>query len=93
MKMTEVTEKKKTNPKTRVGVVVSNKMEKTAVVKVDSRSPHRVFKKIVTSSKRFYIHDEKNEVNIGDRVKIEETRPLSSLKRWRLKEIIEKSVG
>ncbi|VAX15511.1 SSU ribosomal protein S17p (S11e) [hydrothermal vent metagenome] len=77
--------------KSRTGVVVSDKMHKTAVVSVQRRSPHPVFKKIITTSKRYYVHDENNQLNIGDRVRIVETRPLSKLKRWRLGELLEKA--
>lgn len=73
--------------KTRIGVVVSDKMDKTIVVAVDRRVPHPVFKKIVTKTTKFYAHDDKEEANIGDQVVIEETRPLSKLKRWRLVEV------
>lgn len=76
--------------KTRIGLVVSDKMDKSAVVKVERRVPHPVFKKIVTKSKRYYVHDEKNEMKTGDRVKIVETRPMSKLKRWRLGEVLAK---
>ena len=85
--------KKRGNPKTRVGVVVSDKMEKSAVVRVERRVPHPLFKKIVTRSKKYHVHDERNELRVGDRVKIVETRPLSKLKRWRLGEVIEKKKG
>ena len=77
--------------KQRVGEVVSNKMTKTIVVRVERRFPHPKFKKIVTSYKKFYAHDEKSEAKVGDRVRIEETRPLSKLKTWRLVEIIERN--
>ncbi|MBF0170134.1 MAG: 30S ribosomal protein S17 [Nitrospinae bacterium] len=86
-------EERRTNPKTRVGVVVSTKMDKTAVVNVERRVPHPVFKKVVTRSKRYYVHDANNELAEGDRVKIVETRPLSKLKRWLVAEVLEKSVG
>lgn len=74
--------------KTRVGVVVSNKMEKTIVVEHIARVPHPKFNKIVKRSKKYYVHDEKGEAAIGDRVRIIETRPVSKLKRWALAEII-----
>ncbi|MCB1211733.1 MAG: 30S ribosomal protein S17 [Verrucomicrobiales bacterium] len=74
--------------KTRVGVVVSDKMNKTIVVEVERRVPHPKFKKIVRRSSRFHAHDEKEEAKIGDKVRITETRPLSKLKRWRLEEIL-----
>jgi small subunit ribosomal protein S17 len=73
--------------KTRVGTVVSDKMDKTIVVEVERRVPHAKFKKIVRKTSTFYAHDEKGEASIGDKVLIEETRPLSKLKRWRLVEI------
>ena len=74
--------------KTRVGVVVSNKMDKTLVVEHIARVPHPRFNKIVKRSKRYYVHDEENQGQIGDRVRIVETRPLSKLKRWSLAEVI-----
>jgi len=76
------------NRKTRVGVVISNKMDKTLVVEHVARVPHPRFKKIVKKSKKYYVHDEKGEAAIGDRVRIVETRPLSKLKRWSLAEIL-----
>lgn len=74
--------------KTRVGEVISDKMDKTIVVKTITRVPHPLFGKIVKQVKKFHVHDEKNEAKIGDRVSIMETRPLSRLKRWRLVEVI-----
>ena len=79
------------NRKERVGEVVSNKMAKTIVVRVERRFPHPQFKKIVTSYKKFYAHDEKNAAKIGDTVRIEETRPLSKLKHWRLVEVLDRA--
>ena len=73
--------------KTRVGTVVSDKMNKTIVVEYIARVPHPKFKKIVKKSKKFYAHDEKSEAKVGDRVRITETRPMSKTKRWRLVEI------
>jgi small subunit ribosomal protein S17 len=78
--------------KQRTGEVVSNKMTKTIVVRVERRFPHPQYKKIVTSYKKFYAHDEKAEAKIGDTVRIEETRPLSKLKRWKLIEVVERAV-
>jgi small subunit ribosomal protein S17 len=78
------------NRKERVGEVISNKMTKTIVVQVERRFSHPRYKKVVTSYKKFYAHDEKNEAKPGDRVRIEETRPLSKLKRWRLVQVVEK---
>jgi small subunit ribosomal protein S17 len=74
--------------KTRVGEVVSDKMDKTIVVKVVTRVPHPRFRKIVKQSTKFHAHDEKNEAREGDRVTIAECRPLSKQKRWRLVEIL-----
>lgn len=77
--------------KTRTGEVIGDKMSKTIVVRVERRFPHAKFKKVVTGYKKFYAHDEKSEAKVGDRVRIEETRPLSKLKRWRLVEIVERA--
>ena len=78
--------------KERVGEVIGNKMNKTIIVRVERRYPHPKFKKVVTGYKKFYAHDEKNDAKVGDRVRIEETRPLSKLKRWRLVEVVERAV-
>jgi small subunit ribosomal protein S17 len=72
--------------KMRRGVVVSNKMQKTVVVKVDRTIRHPRYEKVVTRSKKYYAHDESNSLQVGDRVTIMETRPLSKLKRWRVVE-------
>ena len=74
--------------KTRVGVVTSDKMNKTIVVEVERRVPHPRFKKIVRRTSKFHAHDEKEEAKIGDKVRIMETRPLSKTKRWRLLEVL-----
>jgi small subunit ribosomal protein S17 len=74
--------------KTRVGVVVSNKMNKTLVVEHVARVPHPRFNKIVKRSKKYYVHDEKGEAQIGDKVRIVETKPVSKLKCWALQEIL-----
>ena len=74
--------------KTRVGEVVSNKMNKTVVVETITRVPHAKFGKITKQVKRFHVHDEENKAQIGDTVRIMETRPLSKTKRWRLVEIV-----
>jgi len=81
----------KSNRKERFGEVVSNKMAKTIVVRVERRFPHPQFKKIVKTYKKFYAHDEKAEAKIGDLVVIQETRPMSKLKRWKLIEIVERN--
>ncbi len=77
--------------KTRVGVVVSNKMDKTVVVAIKERVKHPLYGKIVNRTKTFKAHDEKNECGIGDTVRVVETRPLSKDKRWRVVEIVEKA--
>ena len=77
--------------KERVGDVVSNKMNKTIVVRVERRFRHPRFKKVVTAYSKFYAHDEKNEAKVGDRVRIQETRPLSKTKSWRLVEVVERT--
>ena len=77
--------------KTRVGKVVSDKMDKTIVVAIEDNVKHPLYKKIVKRTYKLKAHDEKNECNIGDTVKVMETRPLSKDKRWRLVEIIEKA--
>ena len=87
------TVEKRGTRKERVGDVISNKMAKTIVVRVQRRFPHPRFKKVVTAYSKFYAHDEKAEAKIGDVVRIEETRPLSRLKRWRLVAVVEKSSG
>ena len=77
--------------KERIGVVLSNKMDKSITVTVKWKEKHPVYGKFVSKTKKFHAHDEKNECNIGDTVRIMETRPLSKLKRWRLTEIIERA--
>src|SRR6266511_5386065 len=77
--------------KERVGNVIADKMNKTIVVRVERRFRHARFKKVVTAYSKFYAHDEKNEAKVGDRVRIQETRPLSKTKTWRLVEIVERN--
>jgi len=77
--------------KTLIGEVVSTKMAKTIVVEVRRQKAHPFYKRVVSRSKKFYAHDENGTAHLGDFVKIEETRPLSKLKRWQLKEIIQRS--
>lgn len=77
--------------KTRVGTVVSDKMDKTVVVEVERRVKHPLYGRIVRRSNKFKAHDENNSARVGDRVRIMETRPLSKEKRWRVVEIIEKA--
>ena len=81
----------RTHRKTRIGIVVSNKMQKSIVVKIERRVPHPVYKKYRLRSTKLMAHDEKNDASIGDTVKIMETRPLSARKCWRLVEIIERA--
>lgn len=77
--------------KTKIGVVVSNKMEKSISVMVERRIQHPIYGKSVKLSRKFLAHDEKNECTVGDKVRIMETRPLSKRKRWRLVEVLEKA--
>jgi len=77
--------------KTRVGIVSSNKMDKTVVVSIQDSVKHPLYKKVIKRTVKFKAHDENNECNIGDKVEIMETRPLSREKRWRLVRIIEKA--
>jgi small subunit ribosomal protein S17 len=79
--------------KERTGEVISDKMAKTIIVRVERRFPHPRYKKVITGYKKFYAHDEKSEAKVGDRVKIEETRPLSKTKRWRLVQVVERGAG
>jgi len=87
------TELARAKRKERLGEVISNKMAKTIVVRVERRFPHPKFKKVVTGYKKFYAHDESSQAKVGDRVRIEETRPLSKTKRWRLVEVVTRSSG
>ena len=77
--------------KTRVGIVASNKMDKTVVVAIEDNVKHPIYGKIIKRTLKVHAHDENNECNIGDKVMVMETRPLSATKRWRLVEIIEKA--
>lgn len=77
--------------KSRIGVVVSDKMDKTVVVTVERRFSHPLYGKQMTRSKKFHAHDENNDYHVGDVVRIVETRPLSKLKRWRVAEVIERA--
>lgn len=88
--MTETTAKRGLR-KTRDGVVVSDAMDKTVVVRVTRRVRHPLFGKETKHSKKYYVHDEKNEAKVGDQVRISEVRPMSKLKRWRLVEVVRKS--
>lgn len=77
--------------KTRIGVVVSNKMNKSITVAIERKVPHPIYKKYFKKTTKLMAHDEKQECSLGDKVKIMETRPLSKNKRWRLVEIVEKA--
>jgi len=75
----------------KIGYVVSNKMAKTIIVEVDRQKAHPVYRRVIKSSKKFYAHDENGMAHVGDVVRIEETRPLSKLKRWRLTDVIQRA--
>ena len=82
---------KKAARATRVGEVTSTKMDKTIVVEVQMRKAHPLYKRVISRSKKFYAHDAENQALVGDVVRIEETRPMSKLKRWRLLEVVRRS--
>lgn len=84
-------EQKRNLRKERIGIVVSDKMDKSIVVAVKRKVKHPIYGKFINKTTKLYAHDEKNECGIGDTVRIMETRPLSKLKRWRLVEIVEKA--
>ena len=77
--------------KEKIGIVVSNKMQKTIVVKVESRYPHPIYSKTMTKTRKYLAHDEMGECNIGDQVLVQECRPLSKRKRWTLAKVLSKS--
>ena len=79
------------NARTKVGVVVSNKMQKTVVVAVENLVKHGMYQKYIKRTNKFLAHSEQPEINVGDRVVIEETRPLSKLKRWKVREVLDKA--
>jgi small subunit ribosomal protein S17 len=89
--MTEATVEERNARKVREGVVVSSKMDKTAVVAVVERVRHPKYAKFVLRTKKLYAHDESNDVQVGDRVRVMETRPTSKLKRWRVVEVVERA--
>ena len=89
--MTEATTEERNARKVREGVVVSNKMDKTAVIAVVERVRHPKYAKFVLRTKKLYAHDETNDVNVGDKVRVMETRPLSKNKRWRVVEVLERA--
>jgi len=94
MKLTEAemtqeqTTEQRGRRKVRMGVVVSDKMDKTIVVRVDRQVAHPIYKKIIKRTERFKVHDETNDCHVGDRVRIMETRPISKFKRWRVVEVL-----
>jgi small subunit ribosomal protein S17 len=89
--MSETKSVERSPRKEKIGQVLSNKMTKTIVVRVERRFSHPRFRKVVTRFRKFYVHDEKQEAQAGDHVRIEETRPLSRTKRWRLVEILRRN--
>jgi small subunit ribosomal protein S17 len=89
--MAEATQLDRGHRKERQGKVIANKMAKTIIVRVERRFPHPQYKKVITAYSKFYAHDEKGEAKVGDLVSIQETRPLSKLKRWRLTQIVERA--
>ncbi|MBC8173990.1 MAG: 30S ribosomal protein S17 [Chitinophagales bacterium] len=88
--MEEQEEQLRNSRRTIMGLVTSNKMEKTITVTVERKIKHSKYGKFLKKSKKYHAHDDKNDANVGDKVKIMETRPLSKLKRWRLVEIVER---
>ena len=88
---TESTTGRSNRRKVREGFVVSDVQDKTAIVETVARVRHRRYAKTVQRTKRLHVHDEENQMNVGDRVRVQETRPLSKLKRWRLVEILERA--
>ena len=91
MSATEESVKKTKNERTKTGVVISNKMQKTVVVAVENLVRHGMYQKYIKQTSKFLAHAENNDVNVGDRVLIEETRPLSKRKRWNVREVLERA--
>ena len=89
--MSDQSEKRSNPRKIREGLVISTSMEKTAVVAIVDRVRHRRYNKTVQRTKKLFVHDSDNDLNVGDRVRIQETRPLSKKKRWRILEILERA--
>lgn len=85
-------EKKRGKRKVMIGMVVSNKMDKTVVVTVEQRVRHPIYGKFMLKKSKYKAHDERNECRVGDKVEMEETRPLSKEKRWRVKKVVEKAL-
>src|SRR5437763_10546434 len=91
--LTQSTARKKSRRQQKVGRVVSNKMDKTIIVVVETLKKHRIYKRTFKQTKRFQVHDEENTCQVGDLVRIEESRPLSKMKHWRLVEIVKRGSG
>ena len=91
MAATEETKSNSNSERTKTGVVVSNKMQKTVVVAVENLVKHGMYQKYIKRTNKFLAHAENNDINVGDRVVIEETRPLSKRKRWNVREVVEKA--
>ena len=91
MSATEEATKKSKSERTKTGVVVSNKMQKTVVVAVENLTKHGMYQKYVKQTSKFLAHNENNDINVGDRVVIEESRPLSKRKRWAVREVLDKA--
>ena len=89
--MAETTNTRQSRRSTKIGQVVSTKMAKTIVVETVMKKAHPLYRRVVAKSKKFYAHDENNTARVGDYVEIEETRPMSKLKRWRLKNVIQRA--
>ena len=89
--MAETTNTQQGNRKELIGLVVSTKMNKTIVVQVERQKSHALYGRVISRRKRFYAHDEENTAHVGDYVRIEETRPLSKLKRWKLSEVLRRA--
>ena len=87
----QITDDAKSNRSTKVGVIVSNKMQKTVVVAVENVVRHGMYQKYIKRTSKFLAHNEAAEINVGDRVVIEETRPLSKRKRWNVREVLDKA--
>ncbi|MFW5802401.1 MAG: 30S ribosomal protein S17 [Verrucomicrobiota bacterium] len=88
----ETLQKTQVNRKQRIGTVVSDRCDKTIVVRVDRRVQHPLYKKVVIRSRKYHVHDEHNDARVGDKVRISETRPLSKMKRWELTEVQQRAV-
>ena len=89
--MAETATQNQSRRATKIGEVVSTKMSKTIVVEVTRKKSHALYRRVIAKSKKFYAHDESNTARVGDFVEIEETRPMSKLKRWRLKNVVQRA--